>query len=326
MTRFQFYQMNKNSSSKFIMKAFKKLFTILMIVVALPQLADAQQTKKDSTGLPGDHFSLQGALQMFQKSKSPEEFEKLLNTQSNNVNNLDLNKDGKTDYVKVIDKSEKKVHAFILQVPVSQKESQDVAVIELEKTGDTTAVIQIVGDKDLYGKEVILEPGSNSKKDIAVVEVWNSNTSGPSPGYPEEMAPVVVVNVWHWPCVTFVYGAVYTPWVSPWRWGYYPTWWAPWAPATWAVWYPRCTVYNYGFVAANTYRVTGARYLYTPYRTSAVSVSRTAGVAYGSNGVVAGARTTVTGPAGNSATRTTVVGANRNGAVRAGRTTVVRRN
>jgi hypothetical protein len=44
----------------------------------------------DSTGLPGDNFSLQGALQLFQQSGSPEEFEKLLNTESNNVNNLDL--------------------------------------------------------------------------------------------------------------------------------------------------------------------------------------------------------------------------------------------
>ncbi len=311
-----------------IMKTCKKLLPFLMMAL-LPALGHAQQqqAKKDSTGLPGDHFSLQGALQMFQKATSPEEFEKLLNTQSNHVNNLDLNKDGKTDYVKVIDKSEKKVHAFILQVPVSQKENQDVAVIELEKTGDTSAIVQIVGDKDLYGKEVILEPGNNNtKKNQASAEEWNSVNSGPSPGYPEELVPIVVVNVWAWPCVTFVYGPLYTPWVSPWRWGYYPGWWAPWTPVSWHTWYPRCTVYNYHYVTASAYRVTGAHYLYTPYRSSSVTVSRTAGVAAGPNGVVGGARTTVTGPAGNSATRTTVVGANRNGAVRAGRTTVVRRN
>ncbi len=34
---------------------------------------------------------------------------------------------------------------------VSASESQDVAVIELEKTGDNRAVIQIVGDEDIYG-------------------------------------------------------------------------------------------------------------------------------------------------------------------------------
>ena len=32
---------------------------------------------RDSTGLPGDNFSLQGALEMFKKASSPEEFEKL---------------------------------------------------------------------------------------------------------------------------------------------------------------------------------------------------------------------------------------------------------
>ena len=60
----------------------------------------------DSTGLPGDHFSLQGAVEMFKKAGSIEEFEKLINTQSNNVNNLDLNADGEIDYVSVIDKSD----------------------------------------------------------------------------------------------------------------------------------------------------------------------------------------------------------------------------
>ncbi|HQX44312.1 MAG TPA: hypothetical protein PK209_07155, partial [Saprospiraceae bacterium] len=48
----------------------------------------SQDTDKDQqeTGLPGDHFSLQGALDLFKKSASPEEFEKLLNTESNQVN------------------------------------------------------------------------------------------------------------------------------------------------------------------------------------------------------------------------------------------------
>src|SRR5215470_14427569 len=98
-------------------KYIKPILFLIVAVFSQPELF-AQQSAKDSTGFPGDNFSLQGALEMFQKSKSPEEFEKLINTKEKNVNNLDLNKDGKIDYVKVIDKTEKKVHAFILQVPV----------------------------------------------------------------------------------------------------------------------------------------------------------------------------------------------------------------
>ncbi len=104
----------------------------------------------DSTGLPGDHFSLEGALDLFKKAESPEDFEKLLNQEDANVNNLDLNEDGETDYIRVIDNMEDDVHAIVLQVSVSEEESQDVAVIEIEKTGDEEATLQIIGDEVLY--------------------------------------------------------------------------------------------------------------------------------------------------------------------------------
>ncbi|MVT11746.1 hypothetical protein [Chitinophaga tropicalis] len=114
--------------------------------------------ESDSTGLPGDNFSLQGALTLFKKANSPEEFERLLNTRDNNVNNLDLNNDGNIDYIRVINKKQQQVHLFILQALVSNQESQDVAIIELEKNGDNSAVIQIVGSEDIYGEAVIAEP------------------------------------------------------------------------------------------------------------------------------------------------------------------------
>ena len=98
------------------MQSIKKLFLLCICFLAAVISAKAQE---DSTGLPGDNFSLQGALEMFKQSSSIEQFEKLINTESNNVNNLDLNGDGEIDYVKVIDKADKDVHAFILQVAVS---------------------------------------------------------------------------------------------------------------------------------------------------------------------------------------------------------------
>ena len=60
-------------------------------------------TTIDSTGWPGDHFSLEGALELFKKAESPEQFEKSLNSSDNYVNNLDLNEDGDTDYIRVVD-------------------------------------------------------------------------------------------------------------------------------------------------------------------------------------------------------------------------------
>jgi hypothetical protein len=87
----------------------------LSACIALTITTQAQnQSGVDSTGLPGDNFSLQGALEMFQKAGSPEDFEKLLNEENNHVNNLDLNDDGKIDYIRVIDNSEKNAHALCI--------------------------------------------------------------------------------------------------------------------------------------------------------------------------------------------------------------------
>jgi len=197
----------------------KKLSILtMMLATFLSYGSTASAIDADSTGLPGDHFSLQGAIEMFKKAGSPEEFEKLINTQSNNVNNLDLNGDGEIDYVKVIDKTEKDVHVFVLQVAVSENENQDIAVLELEKTGDATAVMQIIGDEDIYGEEVIVEAsdGSNDNED-------DDNKKMNGPAFNENYFPAVIVNVWMWPSVRFVYRPAYIPWASPWRWRHYPT-------------------------------------------------------------------------------------------------------
>jgi hypothetical protein len=238
------------------------------------QLDAQSSSEQDSTGLPGDHFSLQGALEMFKKAGSPEEFEKLLNTQDNHVNNLDLNGDGNVDYVRVIDKREKNVHAFVLQVPVSEKESQDIAVIELEKTGDTTATLQIVGDEDIYGEQTIVEPDGGEEENEDEEESGGDG-SGPYVGtnwYESSHVVRVVVNVWGWPAVRFVYAPAYRVWVSPWRWGLYPAWWRSWRPLAWRVFHPFRLRYHRGFAVVRTHRVVAAHRVYTPGRVASVTV------------------------------------------------------
>ncbi len=289
------------------MKPFS-LFTLFLCGALLSGAsANAQQSGVDSTGLPGDQFSLQGALQLFQNATNVEEFEKALNLESNHVNNLDLNGDGETDYVRVIDKSDKEVHAFVLQVPVSASENQDIAVIELEKNGAESAMIQIIGDEDIYGEAVIVEPDGGGEDD-AFVNYNDARLSGPNAGY-DLMAPRIVVNVWGWPSVRFVYGPAYRPWISPWRWSYYPAWWKPWHPFAWKVWHPYRAHYHRPFVVVRTHRVIAAHRLYTPFRTTSVTV-RTRHASTVGNYRVNRTRTTVTGPRGNKTTvrKTTVTG------------------
>ena len=281
------------------MKILKQLFLSITCLAVTSMFATAQQ---DSTGMPGDNFSLQGALEMFKQAASPEEFEKLINTQDKNVNNLDLNGDGEIDYIKVIDKADKDVHAFVLQVAVSETENQDIAVIELEKTGDTTAVLQIIGDEEIFGEQVIVEA---SEEGDEVIED-NNNTPGNGPSVNFFETNRVVVNVFFWPHVRFVYRSVYNPWVSPWRWRHYPNYWKPWRPYAWHVFHPMRYHYHRHCAIVHTHRVIAAHRVYTPYRVSSVTVRTRTTVARNNYKVTRTTkRTVVTGPRGNTHVRKT---------------------
>jgi hypothetical protein len=218
-------------------------------------ISAAAYNNPDSLGLPGDGLNLQATLNLFKESKSPEEFEKKLNNKSNHVNNLDLNKDGKVDYIRVYDISKNNVHALVLQVPVNEKESQDIAVIEIEKRGTESAAIQIVGDVELYGEEYVVQPKPEKEKspDDKFKHFGNSQ--------------VVFVNVWYWPCVHYMYAPGYVVWISPWYWAYYPWWWDPWAPYPFYTYYGWTYVYyDYYYCCTPVYVLPDAHVVYQPRR------------------------------------------------------------
>jgi hypothetical protein len=227
--------------------------TVLLSMLLLGPLSAQAQDAPDSTGLPGDNFSLQAALDLFKRSKNMECFEKALNDPDEKVNNLDLNGDGNVDYVRVVDNKDGDAHAIILEVPVSGKESQTVAVIELEKTGEKKAQVQIKGDETLYGSNATFEPTAENDK---------PGNGGHGPAAGDYEAVYVVVNVWTWPCVEYIYGPAYVVWVSPWYWGYYPGWYRPWHPRPFRVYYG----YN--------------RHYYTYYRPARVNGLRHADIIY----------------------------------------------
>ena len=203
--------------------------------------------------VPGDNFSLEGALEIFKKSTSPEEFERMLNDPEARVNNLDLNGDGYIDYIRVLDMYEGNVHAFVLQAVISETESQDIAVITLEKLADGRAVLQITGDADIYGVETIIEPTTEVRTYAGI------NTSR------------VIVNVWSWPLVRYIYGPYYSVWVSPWGWSYRPYWWSPWRPVVYYDYYSFWWPYRRYYSVCFTHRVFYHR-MYWPHRTTSVFV------------------------------------------------------
>ena len=231
---------------------------LIMILMSV----NLQAQDDESTGLLGDNFSLEAALEEFKKAKSLEAFEKAINKEDNHVHNLDLNEDGEIDYISVNDHAEKDVHAIVLSAQVAKDETQDIAVIEIEKNGEQSAQLQIVGDVDLYGEDMIVEP-----YDIE----GSSDGGGPDGEYEFDQ---VVFNVWLWPSVRFIYGPSYVVYRSPYYWSYYPGWWRPWRPLAWTVWRPFRVRYAPRYRITPVRRVTHATVVYRPHR----KVSRTVSV------------------------------------------------
>lgn len=258
------------------------------------------QSESEETGMPGDHFSLHGALEMFKKANTVEEFEKLINEKDNNVNNLDLNEDGDVDYILVNDNQEKDAHALVLQIAISENENQDIAVIEIEKTGNENAILQIIGDEEIFGEEIIVEASDGNEEDM---DDNPPSKKGPS-AYTNNRLNFIVVNVWTWPTVRFIYAPIYRPYRSPWHWRHHPVWYKPWRPLTWSVFHPFAVKHRHiGFRTVHTHRVVVAHRVYSPHRTTSVTV-RTRYATPKSNYKVTRTtrKTTVTGPRGNDRT------------------------
>jgi hypothetical protein len=220
---------------------------ILFGLLSTPSFSQNNNGEPEALGLPGDNLNLYAVLDVFQKSKTLEDFERSINDKETNINNLDLDNDRKIDYIKVVSYKEGKSHSIVFQVAVNSKENQDVAVIDVNTNSSGKVRVQIIGDEDLYGKNYIVEPSSDA-------------VSGtPNPGYTGS-GTVIVNNTTNnysttnnsglyaansWPVIVYLFSPVYVIYRSPWHWGYYPSYWHPWAP----VYY-----YNYWGYHSHYYR------------------------------------------------------------------------
>ncbi|WP_046370922.1 hypothetical protein [Flavihumibacter petaseus] len=226
------------------MSRSKNLVLLLLVWTTIP--CYAQSGDQEKLGLPGDNLNLYAVMRLFQESPTLEEFEKKLNEENSQVNNLDLDGDDKIDYIKVNDEVQDGVHNIVLQVAVNESENQDVAVFTVDKDRDGNVNIQLTGDEELYGKNYIIEPNTTAVG------------STPNPGYTGSLGDAkvrklddkeIVVNhfstveIRTWPIVEYIFVPSYVVWRSPWYWGYYPGWWRPWRPWYWDYYYG----YHYNF-------------------------------------------------------------------------------
>jgi hypothetical protein len=240
--------------SKYMLMNMKKTMILLLWVA---QASTGFSMDADSTGLPGDHFSLEAALAMFKESTSPEDFEKRINNANNGVNNLDLNQDGRVDFLRVKTEGQGDDRALIIAAVLGKDDRQDIAVIEVARQGKESALVQIVGDPNLYGDNRVVEPFED-RGDM-------EEEKGPSASVMH--AADVWINVWYWPCVSWFYGPAYIAYISPWYWDFYPGWWSPWPPYTVVVFYGYHAPYHHHYHHVRNHRTNHIHQtLYMPRR------------------------------------------------------------
>jgi hypothetical protein len=207
-----------------------------------------------------EDLDLYGVAELLKDSQSLEDFEKRLNQESNEVNNLDLNGDDQVDYITVVEEVEGDTHVAILRVPLGENEYQDVASVELEKVSGDEIAVQIVGDEELYGPDYIIEPAETSASAWPIFESTGNRVAA----FLRDMSPsqvvaslgpsnalmaggvVVTIRVGAWPLLRAVFGPGYRPWRSPYRWGIWPPWWRPWRPVALSVYRSRHARWAHG--------------------------------------------------------------------------------
>ena len=103
------------------------------------------------------YLDLNAVAAAFAESRSVQEFEQLLNSSRYMINNLDLNRDGWVDYLRVIETHRGSYYSLLIQACLAPHVFQDVATVVAERRTDVLYV-EVIGDRYLYGYNYIVRP------------------------------------------------------------------------------------------------------------------------------------------------------------------------
>jgi hypothetical protein len=218
------------------------LFLLLNIwpVTAQDNITVAAPSSEAAEGL-----DLAAVGQLFKDSENLEAFERSLNDPQVGINNLDLDENGEVDFIRVVEQAADDTHLIVLQVQLAKDEFQDVATIEVEKSGDDQYNMQIRGDESIYGVNYYIVPAD--------------------------------VHIHRWPIIIGIYRPLYRPYRSVFYVGSYPGWFRPYRPVTVSVYRAR-TVRLTGrtsFTVTRTSRVKSVSRVNYTRRTSTTVTKRT---------------------------------------------------
>ena len=95
-------------------------------------------------------LDLDATTDLAKKAKDAADFERLLNSQAEAVNNIDLNDDNKVDYIKVTEYGSGEQRGFSLSTEIAEGKTQEIATIDFKREAGS-ATVQTTGNPSLYG-------------------------------------------------------------------------------------------------------------------------------------------------------------------------------
>jgi hypothetical protein len=139
-------------------------------------------------------LDLKALGEMVKKTPNAEQLEKELN-QPNSINNLDLDEDGKVDYIKVTEFGKDNVRGLSFTDDVKGGETQEIATVEITKNKDN-ADMNVVGNNTIYS-----DPGYAS---------YHSSFG---------LTDLIIMS--------YLFSPRHVFWMSPYHYGYYPGYYHP---------------------------------------------------------------------------------------------------
>lgn len=128
--------------------------------VTSPRTHTTRTTTIEVTPLTSDislYLDLQAVAAAFAQANTVEEFEMILNSSLYMISNLDLNRDGYIDYLRVLETLDGYTHVLLIQAVLAANIYQDVATLVVEM-GYSSPYVQVIGAPYIYGTNYIIEP------------------------------------------------------------------------------------------------------------------------------------------------------------------------
>lgn len=135
------------------------------------------------------YLDLQAVAAIFAQSSTVREFESLLNNSSYIISNLDLNRDGYVDYLRVVSAMQGYNHVFVIQAVLAPNVYQDVATVVAEVPSYGNYYVEVIGSSYIYGPNYVIRPVYYTR-------------------------PYIFNHICRHD---------YSPWKSPWYWNHYPS-------------------------------------------------------------------------------------------------------